>query len=127
MGGLFLLLNEEQREIVRHVQGVMSLLEGHASFVMNEVAKDHVQDLDRMRKALSERRRRAGSIERSFQRAIGFDKKIEQYDAGERFVREVVAHSGMEGFNRAWLAPEGLPTVEEIAEPSLWIARVAGS
>ena len=127
MGGLFLLLNEEQREIVRHVQGVMSLLEGHASFVMNEVAKDHVQDLDRMRKALSERRRRAGSIERSFQRAIGFDKKIEQYDAGERFVREVVAHSGMEGFNRAWLAPEGLPSVEEIAEPSRWIARVAGS
>ena len=42
-------------------------------------------------------------------------------------VREVVAHSGMEGFNRAWLAPEGLPSVEEIAEPSLWIARVAGS
>ena len=45
MGGLFLLLNDEQREIVRHVQGVMSLLEGHASFVMNEVAKDHVSDL----------------------------------------------------------------------------------
>ena len=127
MGGLFLLLNDEQREIVRHVQGVMSLLEGHASFVMNEVAKDHVKDLGRMRKALAERRRRAGGIERSFQRAIGFDKKIEQYDAGERFVREVVSHAGMDGFNRVWLAPEGLPTVEEIAEPSAWVARVAGS
>ena len=117
MGGLFLLLNDEQREIVRHVQGVMSLLEGHASFVMNEVAKDHVSDLPRMRTALAERRRRAGGIERSFQRAIGFDKKIEQYDAGERFVREVVSRSGMEGLNRVWLGPEGLPTVEEIAEP----------
>jgi coenzyme F420 biosynthesis associated uncharacterized protein len=127
MGGLFLLLNDEQREIVRHVQGVMSLLEGHASYVMNEVAKDHVRDLARMRKALAERRRRAGGVERSFQRAIGFDKKIEQYDAGERFVREVVRGSGMERFNRVWRAPEGLPTVEEIAEPSRWIARVAGS
>lgn len=127
MGGLFLLLNDEQREIVRHVQGVMSMLEGHASFVMNEVSKDHVRDLARMRKALAERRRRAGGVERSFQRAIGFDKKIEQYDAGERFVREVVRDSGMEGFNRVWLAPDGLPTVEEIAEPSRWIARVAGS
>jgi coenzyme F420 biosynthesis associated uncharacterized protein len=125
MGGLFLLLNEEQREIVRHVQGVMSLLEGHASFVMNEVAKDHVHDLARMRKALADRRRRAGSVERSFQRAIGFDKKIEQYDAGERFVREVVANAGMDVLNRAWLAPEGLPTVEEIEEPARWIARVA--
>jgi coenzyme F420 biosynthesis associated uncharacterized protein len=127
MGGVFLLLNEEQREIVRHVQGVMSLLEGHASFVMNEVAKDHVADLARMRKALAERRRRASGAERAFQRAIGFDKKIEQYDAGERFVREVVSRSGMEGFNRVWLAPESLPTVEEIAEPDRWVARVAGS
>src|SRR5918999_4369015 len=127
MGGLFLLLTPEQREIVHHVQGVMSLLEGHASFVMNEVAKDHVRDLARMRKALAERRRRASGVERSFQRAIGFDKKIEQYDAGERFVRAVVGRGGMGGMNRVWLAPEALPTVEEIAEPSRWIARVAGS
>ena len=127
MGGLFLLLNDEQREIVRHVQGVMSLLEGHASFVMNEVARDHVRDLARMRKALAERRRRARGVERSFQRAIGFDKKIEQYDAGERFVREAVSRSGIEGFNRVWVAPEALPSVEEIAEPATWVARVAGS
>jgi coenzyme F420 biosynthesis associated uncharacterized protein len=127
MGALYLLLTPEQRAIVRHVQGVMSLLEGHASYVMNEVAEDHVAHLGRMRKALAERRRRAGGVERSFQRAIGFDKKIEQYDAGERFVRGVVDRAGMEGMNRVWLAPEALPTVEEIAEPDRWVARVAGS
>ena len=127
MGALAFLLTPEQRAIVLHVQGVMSLLEGHASFVMNEVARDQVEDLGRMRRALAERRRRASGVERSFQRAIGFDKKIEQYDAGERFVREVVARSGMAGLNRVWLAPEALPTVEEIAEPDGWVARVAGS
>jgi coenzyme F420 biosynthesis associated uncharacterized protein len=127
MGALFLLLSPEQREIVRHVQGVMSLLEGHASFVMNEVGKDHVAELPRMRRVLAERRRRAGSLERSFQRAIGFDKKLEQYDAGERFVRQVVASAGIGGLNRVWLAPEALPAVEEIAEPERWLARVAGS
>src|SRR5919204_533619 len=95
MGALTLFLTPEQRSIVRHVQGVMSLLEGHASYVMNEVADGHVGDLARMRRALAERRRRAGGIERSFQRAIGFDKKIEQYDAGERFVREVISRVGM--------------------------------
>ena len=125
LGGLFLLLTPEQREVVLHVQGVMSLLEGHASFVMNEVGHGRVDQLDRMRSALAERRRRAGSVERTFQRAIGFDKKIQQYDAGERFVREVVARSGMEGFNRVWLAPSALPSVEEVAEPDRWIERVA--
>ena len=127
IGALSFLLTPEQRAIVLHVQGVMSLLEGHASYVMNEVAREHVADLDPMRRALAERRRRAGSVERSFQRAIGFDKKIEQYDAGERFVRGVVDRSGMAGLNRVWLAPEALPTVEEIAEPDRWVARVAGS
>src|SRR5919108_2559607 len=125
LGGLFLLLTPEQREVVLHVQGVMSLLEGHASFVMNEVGHGRVDQLDRMRSALAERRRRAGSVERTFQRAIGFDKKIQQYDAGERFVRGVVARSGMEGFNRVWLAPSALPSVEEVAEPDRWIERVA--
>jgi coenzyme F420 biosynthesis associated uncharacterized protein len=127
MGALSFLLSPEQRGIVRHVQGVMSLLEGHASYVMNEVAMDRVGDLARMRKALAERRRRAGGVERSFQKAIGFDKKIEQYDAGERFVRAVVGRAGMGGMNRVWLAPEALPTVEEIAEPDRWVSRVAGS
>lgn len=125
LGGLFLLLTPEQREVVMHVQGVMSLLEGHASFVMNEVGEGRVDELGRMRAALAERRRRAGSVERTFQRAIGFDKKIQQYDAGERFVREVVARAGMEGFNRVWLDPSALPSVEEVAEPDRWIERVA--
>ena len=57
MGGVFLLLSPEQRELFKRMQAMMSLLEGHASYVMNEVARDHVQDVDRMRRALSARRR----------------------------------------------------------------------
>jgi uncharacterized protein (DUF2342 family) len=75
-----------------------------------------------MRRALATRRR-SSSLERTFQRAIGFDQKIKQYDAGERFVREVVARAGMDGFNRVWVAPEMLPSVEEISEPGRWVAR----
>ena len=45
------------------MQALMSLLEGHASYVMNEVARDHVKDVDRMRRALSARRK-ASSLER---------------------------------------------------------------
>ena len=53
----------------------MSLLEGHASYVMNEVAREHVTDVDRMRRALAARRKCSG-VERSVQRAIGFEQKI---------------------------------------------------
>jgi coenzyme F420 biosynthesis associated uncharacterized protein len=125
MGGVFLLLSPEQRELFAKMQALMSLLEGHASFVMNEVARDHVKDVDRMRRALSSRRR-AGNVERSFQRAIGFDRKIAQYDAGERFVRSIVDRAGMSTFNRVWAAADNLPKPGEIEEPDRWLSRVAG-
>jgi coenzyme F420 biosynthesis associated uncharacterized protein len=124
--GMMLLMNDEQRALFAKMQAMMALLEGHASFVMNRVAAGRVQDLPRMRRALRERRR-AGGMERGFQRAIGFETKIAQYDTGERFVRGIVDDAGMERFNRIWEREEHLPTPEEIADPARWVGRVAGS
>ena len=125
LGGVFLLLSPEQREMFLRMQALMSLLEGHASFVMNEVARGRVSDVDRMRRALSARRR-SSSVERTFQKAIGFEQKIKQYDTGERFVRTIVERAGMATFNLAWRDVSDLPTLEEIADPDRWLARVAG-
>jgi coenzyme F420 biosynthesis associated uncharacterized protein len=122
-GGILLLLSPEQRDLFERTQAMMALLEGHASYVMNEVAKDHVRDLARLRRALSARRSVKG-LEKGVQRAIGFDQKVAQYDAGERFVRAVVARAGHEALNLVWTSPEHLPTREEIAEPARWVARV---
>ncbi len=125
MGGVFLLLSPDQRELFVRMQGMMALLEGHASYVMNEVARDHVADVDRMRRSLAARRR-SNVAERTLQRAIGFDQKIKQYDIGERFVREVVSRAGMETFNQVWRSSDRLPSVEEIAEPDRWLTRIEG-
>ena len=124
-GALFLLMTPEQRDLFRKMQATMSLLEGHASFVMNSVAVGRVRDLERMRRGLKERRR-AGGVERVFQRAIGFESKIRQYDVGEVFVRSAVERAGMDGFNVVWRREEHLPTIEEVASPERWLARVAG-
>ncbi len=124
-GALFLLMTDEQRALFNKMQALMSLLEGHASYVMNEVARGRVEDLDRMRRSLKERRRSSG-VERAFQRAIGFESKVRQYDAGEFFVRSCVREAGMDRFNLVWRREEHLPTSEEVAEPSRWLARVSG-
>jgi coenzyme F420 biosynthesis associated uncharacterized protein len=124
-GAVELLLNEPQRALFAQMQGLMSLLEGHASFVMNDVARANVPDVDRMRRAL-QARRKTGGMEKTFQRVIGFDQKIAQYDAGERFVRQVWERGGMEGVNLAWRSAEDLPSLEEIRNPDHWLARVAG-
>jgi coenzyme F420 biosynthesis associated uncharacterized protein len=125
LGAIFLLLSPEQRELFVKVQALMALLEGHASYVMNEVARGRVADVDRMRRALAARRRAKG-VEKTFQRAIGFDQKVAQYDAGERFVRQVVADGGMDTLNLVWAQAQNLPTLDEVRRPEAWLARVAG-
>jgi coenzyme F420 biosynthesis associated uncharacterized protein len=124
VNGILLLMSDEQRELFAKMQSVMTLLEGHASYVMNEVARGRVEDLPRMRAALKQRRRSRGGVEKAFQQAIGFEAKVQQYTTGERFVRMVVSESGMDAFNRIWQHEENLPTTDEVTDPRRWISRV---
>jgi coenzyme F420 biosynthesis associated uncharacterized protein len=125
VSGIMLFLTPEQRELFKKMQAVMSLLEGHASFVMNEVGATQIPDLARLKRSLKRRREVAG-VERSLQRAIGFDQKVRQYDVGEAFVRGVVERAGIDGFNLIWQGEANLPAVDEIAAPERWVTRVAG-
>jgi uncharacterized protein (DUF2342 family) len=49
---------------------------------------------------------------------------MEQYAAGERFVDAVLAQRDRAFLNRVWTGPNTLPTLEEIGDASLWIARM---
>jgi coenzyme F420 biosynthesis associated uncharacterized protein len=119
-----LLMTPEQREIFERLQGLMSLLEGHASFVMDELGRQHLRDADRMKRGLQERRR-SSALERNFQKLIGFDRKVSQYDTGHRFVAYVVQRVGMAGFNRVWEGVRNLPSHTEVLQPDSWLARVS--
>src|SRR6266496_704265 len=118
-GWIFLLMTPEQRAMVRQMQAMMSLLEGHGNFVMDEVSRGRLEGAQAFRRTLHERRSKAG-VEKAFQKAIGFDVKVRQYAQGEWFVAEVVREAGMEAFNRVWEKPANLPTIEEIARPQDW-------
>ncbi len=123
VGWVFLLMTPDQRDLLTRMQSMMALLEGHGNFVMNGVGNGRIPNLETFRRKLHERRQGHG-MERAFQRAIGFDAKVRQYDIGERFVAEAVERAGMEGFNRVWERPSNLPTLAEIARPDEWLARV---
>jgi uncharacterized protein (DUF2342 family) len=43
---------------------------------------------------------------------------------GERFCREVLAATDIEGLDRTWSHPENLPTAEELDVPGRWLERV---
>ncbi|MGW4777036.1 zinc-dependent metalloprotease [Streptomyces filamentosus] len=115
----------EQREILGRLTAVMSLLEGHADYVMDGVGPQVVPSVAEIREKFQQRRARGASrLDLALRKLLGLDAKLRQYRDGERFVRAVVDQVGMDGFNRVWTSPNTLPTKSEIAAPDDWIARV---
>ncbi len=114
-----------QREVLSRLTAVMSLLEGHADYVMDGVGPQVVPTVAEIREKFQQRRARgAGRLDMALRKLLGLDAKLRQYRDGERFVRAVVEEVGMDGFNRVWTSPNTLPTKAEIAKPADWVARV---
>ncbi|GHE65647.1 hypothetical protein GCM10017778_58130 [Streptomyces vinaceus] len=115
----------EQREVLGRLTAVMSLLEGHADYVMDGVGPAVVPSVAEIREKFQQRRASgAGRLDAALRKLLGLDAKLRQYRDGERFVRAVVGQVGMDGFNRVWTSPNTLPTKAEIAKPAEWVARV---
>jgi coenzyme F420 biosynthesis associated uncharacterized protein len=115
-----------QREVLDRITAVMSLLEGHADFVMDGVGPEVIPSVAEIRARFQRRRREANRVEQVLRRLLGIDAKLRQYRDGERFVRGVVRRAGMSGFNRVWETPGNLPSKAELSDPDAWADRVLG-
>ncbi|HSR22462.1 MAG TPA: zinc-dependent metalloprotease [Candidatus Eisenbacteria bacterium] len=115
-----------QREVLDRITALMSLLEGHADYVMDGVGPEVIPSVAEIRRTFQHRREDAPWFEQVVRRLLGIDAKLRQYRDGERFVRGVVERAGMAGFNKVWERKENLPTRAELAEPQVWVTRVVG-
>ena len=124
-GGLLeALQSPEQRAVFDRMTGLMSLLEGHADVVMDEVGPQVVPSVALIRERFNQRRSSPSALDSVARRALGMDIKLRQYTDGAAFVREVIKSVGVDGFNRVWTGPEALPTRPEIAAPARWVERM---
>ena len=124
-GGLAdLFATPEQREHIARVTAVMSLLEGHADVMMDEVGPEVIPTVAQIRERFDKRRKGSGGVDRLLRRLLGLEAKMAQYRDGAKFVRGVVDQVGLDGFNHVWTGPETLPLPQEILDPGAWVRRV---
>jgi coenzyme F420 biosynthesis associated uncharacterized protein len=121
---LRLTLGEDRWQLVERMQAVMSLIEGHAEHTMDAIGAEVLPSLPRLRTALNHRRVAKGLPWRVLERLLGLELKLRQYEVGRRFCDAVVNEGGPPALARAWNGPETLPSTAELAEPSLWLARM---
>ncbi len=119
-----LVTNDAERVTLDRVQAVMAVIEGHAEHVMDAVAPDLLPSLPKLREALDRRRKSQSAMSRLVGKLLGLDMKLRQYERGKYFCDEVVKAGGTEALSHVFSSPEALPTLQELEQPSAWIARI---
>jgi coenzyme F420 biosynthesis associated uncharacterized protein len=118
------LMTPAQLETFQRTQALMSLLEGYSNHVMNAAGEQLLPGFSQIHDRFERRNQGRGAMERAIMRVTGLDLKMEQYQAGERFVDTVLASRDRAFLNRVWERAEHLPTLDEIRAPARWISRM---
>lgn len=125
--GLIAGLSPQAAAVMENVTALMSLLEGHADVVMDEVGPRRIPSVRHIRQKFNKRRNSKKPLAALLNRLLGMDEKLAQYRDGAKFCRTVIAQVDHEGLNAVFDREENLPTLTEIHEPELWLARVHAS
>ena len=114
----------DQNDSINDIAALMTLLEGHGDVIMSRAGKGHVRNQERFEKVVSQRRKSATGVTKIFQKLIGIEAKLAQYEEGEEFIFTIEESEGIDFLNMVWEHPDNLPKLEEIKNPNLWISRI---
>jgi uncharacterized protein (DUF2342 family) len=100
----------------------MAAAEGYGDHVMRALGAELLGSYRQIEEAM--RRYREGEHgDPVFERLLGVDMKREQYAKGRAFCETVVEQTDEATLSRMWESAESLPSLPELDEPRLWLAR----
>ncbi|MFN8589956.1 MAG: zinc-dependent metalloprotease [Thermomicrobiales bacterium] len=118
------LMSPEQRDLFSQMQATMCIVEGYSNHVMNAVGRRLLPNYDLISRRFAQRQEQRSQADRLLAKLTGLDVKMEQYRLGEQFIDRIVRERGHAAARRVWDGPELLPTMAEIRQPHLWLARL---
>ena len=123
-GGLFgTVLDDEQRLKLGRIQAFMAAAEGYGDHVVHVLGAELLPSYGRIAEAA--RRRHDGQpSDPVFERLLGVEMKRAQYEQGRAFCDTVVELTDEATLARMWSSADASPSLPEIAEPRLWLARI---
>jgi coenzyme F420 biosynthesis associated uncharacterized protein len=114
----------EQRLRIARVQAFMAAAEGYGDHVMEALGRRMLSTYSQIEEALR-RYREDRHGDQALERLLGLEMKREQYRLGAQFCAKVAELTDEATLARMWESPEALPSMPELEEPSLWLARMA--
>jgi coenzyme F420 biosynthesis associated uncharacterized protein len=118
------LMNAEQRALFTQMQATMCVVEGYSNHVMNAVGRELLPNYTMISRRFEQRLQQRSQADRLLAKLTGLDVKMEQYRLGEQFIDRVAKERGHNFARRVWDGADYLPTMVEIRQPELWLARI---
>jgi len=121
--GLFgAVLDDEQRLKLGRIQAFMASAEGYGDHVTHSLGAQLLPSYARIDEAMR-RYRESEDTDPVLERLLGIEVKREQYRLGRAFCDAVVEATDEATLARMWDSAEALPSLPELDEPRLWLAR----
>ena len=103
---------------------LLALVAGYSLVIAGQALEGRLPGLGAIQAAVGRRDADPQSPARLFALLLRADPDRAAAARGERFCREVLAATDIEGLDRVWSHPENLPTAEELDVPGRWLERV---
>jgi putative hydrolase len=103
---------------------LLALVAGYSLVIAGRALEGRLPGLGAIQAAVGRRDADPQSPARLFALLLRADPDRAAAARGERFCREVLGATDIEGLDRAWSHPENLPTAEELDVPGRWLERV---
>jgi len=103
---------------------LLALTAGYALVIAGRALEGRLPGLAAIEAAVGRRDADPQSPARLFALLLRVDPDRAAAARGERFCREVLAATDIEGLDRTWSHPKNLPTAEELDVPGRWLERV---
>jgi putative hydrolase len=116
------ILDDEQLLKLRRIQAFMAAAEGYGDHVMHALGARLLPAYARIEEAMR-RYRESEHVDPVLERLLGIEVKREQYRLGRAFCDTVADASDEATLARMWDSAEALPSLPELEEPDLWLAR----
>jgi putative hydrolase len=115
-------LDDEQRLKLARIQAFMAAAEGYGDHVTHALGRELLPSYARIGEAMR-RFREEETADPVFERLLGVEMKRAQYAQGRAFCDAVVELTDEATLARMWESAEAMPSLPEIEEPRLWLAR----
>jgi coenzyme F420 biosynthesis associated uncharacterized protein len=116
-------LDDEQRLKLRRIQAFVSAAEGYGDHVTHALGAKLLSSYPRIEEAMR-RYRETERVDPVLERLLGIEVERAQYRLGREFCDAVVEAADEQNLARMWGSAEALPSLPELEEPRLWLARI---